>query len=104
MSDDWQKGDLALCVNDSPSRAPYFVRRGVAFPLRAGTVLTVHGIALAENGDAGLLFEHVCAGHYAGGTEIVFHPRRFRKIHPLNEAERDAALRELNAPVREPVL
>ena len=84
MGDDWQPGDLALCVNDAPPRESYFRRRGwKAFPLRKGSIHVVRQIAAAENGKIGLLFEGVCAGRYdRTGIEIVFHPSRFRKIRP----------------------
>lgn len=91
MADNWQPGDLALCA------VPH--RNDLGHPsVRPGGVYTVEAVD-SWFGEPGLLL----AGHHsshASGCHAAF---RFRKINPLNEAERAAAMRELNAPVREPV-
>lgn len=104
MSDDIRPGDLVVCVDDSPPRRPYFVKRGWhSFPIKRGTILRVRDIALSECGKPGLLFVGHVAGHYERtGIEMVYHPSRFRK---LNDGEDDAELIERIKqckPIRQP--
>ena len=91
MSDNWQPGDLALCVR-KPKRVSIAV----------GGIYTVAAVSgfTDDLGELGLRLVGVPLPpdpfHYP-----FIAASRFRKINPLNEAERDAALRELNTPVRE---
>lgn len=87
MSDDWKPGDLALCVRSDRDYCP------------VGSVHTVTGVVVSEIGRLGLTFVDVAPRN----GKRAFVAARFRKINPLNEAERAAAMRELNAPARENV-
>lgn len=106
MSDDWQPGDLALCVKVGrweivrPGNCP-------SMNLRAGQILTVDGVKV----DIGVSFLHFTLGRgwYAAccfrkirphipdeedaetirlltGTPVL-EPQRHRLRHPQNEAE-----------------
>lgn len=96
MGDDWKPGDLALCVQSGEE-----TRAGCIY-----TVREVFGIGWYRHGgmrflnDEGVALDLYELPLVPG---FVCDAARFRKINPLNEAERDAALRELNAPVREVV-
>ena len=106
MSDDWQAGDLALCVDASPASDC-----GGPHPLRSGAVYTVDEIWIggefAPNGrfndwpvgEPGLRFDFDC--NKLGG----WRPERFRKIRPHTaDAEDVETIRLLTSvPVLEPV-
>lgn len=95
MTDNWQPGDLALCVRAG------FVRANIMCGgkgLREGGIYTVAAFWVCpETADECLTLEK---DYDAGEGRLA---SRFRKIHPLNEAEHASAMRELNAPVREKV-
>ena len=88
MSDDWQVGDLALCVDDGPDKCdgrecdPAYLHG-----LRIGRVFTVtHVVFCKKTGALG-----ICnVNEVIGG-----HALRFRKIRPLSEEEKREAMREL---------
>lgn len=94
MADDWQAGDLALCVGGRG-------RRGVPMPgntaVRRGGLYPVSEVCPGPGWKA-LVFE----GHHSTHFTRGWHARCFRKIKPLSDAEREEALRDLKAPVREP--
>lgn len=99
MAEDWQPGDLALCVKTSH---PAF-----EFPstsLRLGRVYTVNRIGRPVewlNGERALgLVEHAPRNANCGWPESLF-----RKIRPHTPDEEDAeTIRLLNgAPIGEPV-
>lgn len=85
MADDWQVGDLALCVNDAadPNYGMLFVR-GAVYTVSA--VVFIQGawsVTFGEfGGGFGLLFDKVA-------TPIPADPRRFRKIRPHKPDEED---------------
>lgn len=93
MSDDWKPGDLALCVNDTPNPfAPGDVRRGRIYTvsgLRLGSVRH----ALFGTSSLGLYLAEVRSGSNYG----TFAARRFRKIKPLTDEEREQFAHELNS-------
>jgi len=81
MSEEIKAGDVVVCVDDSPPRHRYFIKRGWQFPFVAGSLHRVRALARAENGEWGLLFVGYSAGTYEKtGGEVVFDPSRFRKI------------------------
>lgn len=92
MSDNWQPGDDALCVNARPIQC----KAGLHVGLRAapeGRLRKVAAVGVSRFGRD----ECGCAVlHFTDGRSGL--AQRFRKINPLNEAERAAALRELNTP------
>ena len=92
---DWQAGDLALCVNVSDRRwNGVLATAGSRF--RKGAIYTVAGVhAVTYDGVPGLCLSLV--EDTPGRTAAAW---RFRKINPLTDAEREEALRELNAPER----
>lgn len=95
--DDWQVGDLALCINEAP--CPIF------------------GSALRRRGRVYLVIEVKVLKDYAGRDETGLrmdrdnpvHPTRniigysnaicFRKIRPLSDEERDSFVADLKHPV-----
>lgn len=96
MADDWQPGDLALCVKVDEGH-------GARKYIRVGGVYTVTAIAPFRDcfGEVGLSLDGI---HPVATSEYLpfFAASRFRKINPLTDAEREEALRDLKAPVREP--
>lgn len=91
--DDWKPGDLALCVNDGKIICAHGHIHTGNRSCRRGQTKTVVGFGLNSNGsitcpEVSLIF--------AGGEEGL--ARRFRKISPLTEEERQQALRDLTAP------
>jgi len=94
--DDWQVGDLALCVDDRP---PYIYGGHKECspkwtdPLRKGCVYTVVKIGLGKTGRLGLKVDPK-----AGGLAS-----RFRKIKPLSAEEHRSAIIELANDRRVPV-
>lgn len=90
--DDWQKGDLALCVKQD-STGPRL--------LTVGAVYTVAGLnedwVSDPDPQLGLFLAEVVS---RGPSWDGFDSRRFRKINPLTDEERDEFLADLNVPVR----
>jgi len=94
--DDWQVGDLALCVgiDDEPGTIE------VAFDLAVGGVYTVCEVC-SEPADiygsdwTGLNFEEDFSRDASSAWDAKF----FRKIKPLTDEERDSFLADLDAPV-----
>jgi len=98
MSDDWQPGDLALCVAQGPDPEHW---SGKAGGPRLGGVYVVERVEIEPFGDyfpAGLYLA------FADFPDSFFH-EGFRKIRPhAPDAEDAETIRLLNgAPVREPV-
>jgi hypothetical protein len=91
MADDWQAGDLALCV--ALDAAPT--------ALTVGRIYTVADLNLdwLDSEGLGLFLVEVSAGDGWDG----FKADRFRKIRPLTDEERDEFTTDLRTPVREPV-
>jgi hypothetical protein len=90
MADDWQAGDLALCV------AP-------EMDAKSGGVYTVADVFFDPGGwdtepGVGLEFREIGAPGFDG-----YDAWRFRKIKPLTNEERDEFTADLRPPVREPV-
>lgn len=76
MGDDWQPGDLALCVKTTGHGT-----------IKAGAVATVERAAFCEDdGLFGLWFVGIVSSGYSGG----FDARNFRKIRPHTPDAEDA--------------
>lgn len=77
MADDWQVGDLALCVDDKFNRA-----------LKSGMIYMVEAVVLAnspgayDHGETGLRLVGVTLASLSGAANA----KRFRKI-PAHEAD-----------------
>jgi hypothetical protein len=105
---DWQAGDLALCVNKGVLHCDCGVELTGEDAPPAGAAREVVHVGRCDDDDPTLPDDEEWEPcefpvlHFADGASG--NAIRFRKIRPLNEAERDAALRELNTPVREPAL
>lgn len=97
---DWQVGDLALCVNDTPT-----LFWGVC-TVEIGCVYVVVGFDTTwpDGPEHGLFLDGV-APLYWGDRPIGYNVKRFRKIHPHTpDAEDEETIRLLNGvPVPEPV-
>ena len=93
MADDWQVGDLALCVDDGPSAF------GESNLVR-GRCYTVAALSPCYDGIPGLHLVEVISK-----SPVGFDPPRFRKIRPHSPDAEDAETIRLltGAPVREPV-
>ena len=102
MADDWQPGDLALCVRDAENLRFVGYLNGPVAPLRRGRIYTVTEVIAhndrryADCGSVGLRLE----GHpdYCNAT-------RFRKIRPHtpDADDRETIALYTSTPVREPV-
>jgi hypothetical protein len=95
--DDWQKGDLALCVNDAPN--PFYggrstVARGRVYTVEAVSERRPHSLFGMTRG---LLLSGIRSKVSALGS---FAEQRFRKIKPLTDEEREQFAAEMNT--REP--
>lgn len=90
MSDDWQPGDLALCIDDRPSMF------WSGWEPKKGRIYTVLFVTADRNG---LDLEEV------SDAPAPYAARRFRKIRPHIPDEEDIETISLltGAPVREPV-
>jgi hypothetical protein len=86
MADDWQAGDLALCV-----------KNGGTGGVRKGGVYTVTAVLMAPTGHLALALAE-CRSACWQGTYAAF---GFRKIKPLTGVERDEFTADLR--IREPV-
>lgn len=86
MSDDWKAGDIAVCIDDSPSRMKDTF--GQPFPLRAGSVWRVIAVTLSRFGyRKGEPLLHLKGAPppmrpYKSGA---FHTERFRKLRPATD-------------------
>ena len=90
MADDWQVGDLALCVDDTN------LRKGL---IRKGGVYRVNDLCHGEH----VRFGPQIALYFDGVDDIMGHAAiRFRKIKPLTEEERRSFVAELDCPVLQP--
>ena len=92
MADDWQPGDLALCVRGGLSRFD---------PTRPGAVYTVSDIVFNDtDNEYGLAFNEVPT---EGPDYYGFYTARFRKIRPHTPDAEDAETIRLltGAPVKE---
>lgn len=94
MADEWQPGDLALCVRNDP--------QGV---IRKGGIYTVEKVRIGTEGRCNGVLGLKLAGVYAPGTTWGFYAAfGFRKIRPHTPDEEDReTIRLLNGqPVSEP--
>lgn len=95
MSDDWQPGDLALCVRTGDIRTTYVRHRGIG--LRKGGIYTLirFGVDPLDGQRTLWLEDDIPQGRLA---------IRFRKIRPHQPDAEDAETIRLLAgkPVREP--
>ena len=89
MADDWQVGDLALCISEGPDPADWRDGGGPAL----GSVTAVDAVDLEPEG------VFLCFDEY---PDCSFYNLAFRKIRPhLPDAEDAETLRLLNgAPAR----
>lgn len=93
MADDWQVGDLALCVDDGPMKIIDGLNETNAEAvrnLRKGAIYHVDIIARGKTVDCLGIAERK---RRAGGCST-----RFRKIRPLSDEERDSFLADLKLP------
>lgn len=101
MSDDWQPGDLALCVNNGAIITPSAGYAGPRGQLRVGAVYTVTwvGVDGAVRKDHALGLVEAKSPAPKGGFSV----HRFRKIRPHTPDAEDAETIRLltGAPVRE---
>jgi hypothetical protein len=100
MSDNWQPGDLALCVKRG---AWQFARSGRVVegdPVRSGGVYCVRRVGFSRGDDLLTLWFEGIGGDLLRDSYAAC---RFRKIKPLTDEECEQFTAELNAPVREPV-
>ena len=99
MADDWQPGDLALCVNDTPHWSDQPSASG--FEIRVGARYTVSRVGFCRFGLNALigLFED------PSGWDWGYLAFRFIKVTPLEPDAEDAETIRLltGAPVREGV-
>jgi len=92
MADDWQPGDLALCVDDGP-------REFDDNPaIKRGCVYRVYQVGTDPFGLFGLCLDEVESNGYAGG----YLADRFRKITPPEADEFDREVIKLMKPAKVP--
>lgn len=100
MNDDWQAGDLALCVRGGifgRAHSPEYPRP------KSGKIYLVEGAGMVDppfnfNGERfGLWLKDA---PFNINNERVWDARRFRKIRPLSEEEHREAIEELAADHR----
>lgn len=82
MADDWQPGDLALCLHTRRRREPTW---GGLERLRSGAIYTVSRVGAGWGGTL-LVFDEVRSDAPYG----VFSAHRFRKIRPHTPDAEDA--------------
>lgn len=93
MGEDIRPGDVVACVDDSAPKHPYWVKRGIRWPIRRGTIIRVRSWVQAESGDWGLVFFGFSFGRYErSGGEIPAAAHRFRKL-PKADEEFTASIR-----------
>ncbi len=86
MADDWQIGDLALCVDDTNLRQRL---------IRKGAIYRVNDLCHGEH----VRFGPQIALHFEGVDDFMGHAAiRFRKIRPLTDEEREAFEADLRVP------
>lgn len=91
--DDWQVGDLALCVKRGAWHDGFHI---FDIPVRAGMILTVRRVGRAIGFPCSALwFEGVDDRVAPSGFGCI----RFRKIRPLTDDERDSFLADLDEPI-----
>lgn len=95
MADDWQIGDLALCVKNGQWYDADGGCEHYGIPIRSGMVLSVRRVGQAIG--------HPCKALWLEGVEDRVSPAgfgsiRFRKIRPLTDEEREAFEADLRVP------
>lgn len=93
MAEDWQVGDLALCVQGGFGGLSAFKLDGIWYresysKVVSGRIYTVRAIKMADN-NLGLGFDEV---------DGPWRADRFRKIRPLSDEERDSFMADLRVP------
>ena len=100
--DDWQVGDLALCVKVGTWDRHGWNAEISGLPTSGG-VYTVTEMRAVASGDVGLGFDEFVT--VFSRTRVIFNPTRFRKIKPLSDEEQMLGRAEfkadriINAPV-----
>ncbi len=93
--DDWQVGDLALCVDDAA--CPYFP--GSKGGIQAGGVYEVRKVKKVKDVigrlELGLQLDRCNPIHLVSGSVGYHNAIRFRKIKPLSPEEHRSAIIEL---------
>jgi hypothetical protein len=92
MSDDWQVGDLAVCVDDSPCHC------GCGLPVSAGSVYRVTRVWPPQHGKIGLSL----SGVTIEWPHRALAGQRFRKIHPDKHEDCEPEFIELLKRIRTP--
>ena len=95
MSDDWQPGDLALCVCDD--RCP---AKNTDLPVRKGRIYTVVAVGAKRSLAGDLVLCLALDGVRNGALGLA--AKIFRKIHPHKPDEEDAETIRLLSGVTEP--
>jgi hypothetical protein len=91
MADDWQAGDLALCLrNPGPKIDPWE-------PV-VGGVYSVIQVGSTRSGEPWLNLAEDPTAETDSGWDMFW----FAKIRPLTNEERDKFIADLRTPVREP--
>lgn len=92
MADDWQVGDLALCVSHGPDPQDWAADTG------GPAIGSVHIVTAVQWYPADRWNPE---GVYLDFSEFEdsFNSKGFRKIRPLSDEERDSFLADLRVPV-----
>lgn len=91
MADDWQIGDLALCVALTLN-LPGYGNLAPSKILRIGAIYTVNSLRWSVGHDCLALG---LAEVKSKGPFGDWHAAAFRKIHPLTDEDRDSFMAEL---------
>lgn len=100
MSDDWQPGDLALCIKCGPWERWDGGSEGPQTDIRSGGIYRVRKTGTWE-GSVILWFDE----HPGNWFDDAFAASRFRKVTPpeADEFDREVIEHMTNAPIKEPV-
>lgn len=93
MGENWQPGDLALCIDDGPSAEGYQPPE-----LEFGRIYTVYAVGTDPHNELGLFLDELDSRGFAGG----YLASRFRKVDlPADDIDR-AVVELLKQPAGEP--
>ena len=101
MADDWQVGDLALCVSDGWVHT-IKVGGDTGFRPRVGSVHQVVEVASSADKRHSHWPAGILALAFPPSPHAFFNVIFFRKIRPLTDEERRSFVAELDCPVLQP--